>query len=338
MPSCAPEPEAPTPGIDADPAVAGPPPRFAVILRTYQWDSFIERQVARYRAVSDGGDFFISADTTHGPIAPAGHGQLFSTTNADLLGLGLANRFEKGSLIWWNADYPIYAFHRAHPGYDYYVFVEYDSLVRSPLAPMVHAMASRGLDFVAAPIADPSTGWFWWPYARRVYDAEVLRASLNCISFYSARALALLFERRLAMARDPGVRSWPISEAFVATEIARAGYTAAPLALFGDDSAYDWFPPVLEDDLGTLDAQVFVHPVLDTPRYLKSVLTNGGHWRDYFRASSPLRRRLSRLPVESYAPQLAEAAWRRFRTQQRERLERRLQRARLAWRAREGKP
>lgn len=308
-------------------------PRFAVVIRTYQWNAFIARQVARYRAVSAGGDLFISADMTHGPIGPIEHDRVFYTTNDNLLALGLANRFEKGSLIWWNADYPAYAFHQTHPEYDYYVFVEYDSLVRAPLAPMMREMARRHLDFIAAPIPLPLSTWFWWPYARQTYGAHELRATLNCISFYSNRTLALLFERRLAMASDPRVKKWPISEAFVATEIERAGYATAPLSMLGDDRAYDWFPPLLEDDIDTLDAGTFVHPVLDEPHYLKSILTNGGHWRDYFVASSPLRKRLSRLPKESYAPLLVRASWRRFQAYQGERLKRRFLKMRLAWRA-----
>ncbi len=333
MPSCPPEPGAALPraGSCAEAADTAHRPRFAVVIRTYQWDAFIARQVARYQAVSDGGDLFVSADMTHGTVGPIEHHRVFSTTNDGLLALGLANRFEKGSLIWWNADYPAYAFHRAYPGYDYYVFVEYDSLVRHPLAPMVREVARRQLDFVAAPIPSPLTSWFWFPYARHAYGADELRATLNCISFYSARALEMLFERRMEMARDPRVRSWPISEAFVATEIERAGYAAAPLSMLGDDGAYDWFPPVLEQDLDALDAGVFVHPVLDEPRYLKSVLTNGGHWRDYFDASSALHRRLSRLPRESYAPLLLRASWRRFKALQKERLETRLLKVRLAW-------
>ena len=319
----------------AEAEIGGGPagPRFAVVIRTYQWDAFIARQVARYRTVSGGGDLFVSVDTTRGPVGPIECDRVFSTTNDDLLRLGLANRFEKGSLIWWNADYPAYAFHNAYPGYDYYVFVEYDSLVRQPLAPMVREVARQQLDFVAAPIARPLTTWFWWPYARQAYGADELRASLNCIAFYSSRALAMLFQRRLAMGRDPRIKSWPISEAFVATEIERAGYAAAPLSMFGGDGAYDWFPPVLEEDVDGLDAGVFVHPVLDGPRYLLSLLTNGEHWRDYFIASSRLRQRLSRLPRESYAPLLARASWRRFKAHQRERLEIRLLKARLAWRS-----
>ncbi len=326
-----------TPDVPNDvphPHGGGPdcPPRFAVVFRTYQWDAFVARQLERYRAVSQGGDLFVSADITNGPIGPIEHDRVFSTANADLLELGLANRFEKGSLIWWNADYPAYAFRQAHPQYDYYVMVEYDSAVRAPLAPMVREVARRGLDFVAAPIAPPLAGWFWWPWARQAYGAEELRASLNCISFYSNRTLAMLFKRRLAMAHDSAIRHWPISEAFVATEVERAGHAAAPLGLLGGDGAYDWFPPVLEADLDALAGEVFVHPVLDEPRFLRSVLANGSHWRDYFVPASPLRTRLSRLPRESYAPQLAGASWRRFKAYQRERLEIRLLRMRLAWR------
>ena len=126
------------------------------------------------------------------------------------------------------------------------------------------------------------------------------------------------------MGRDRTVRWWPISEAFVATEVARAGYASAPLSAFGDDGAYDWFPPILEEDIGTLDRAVFVHPVLDPPRYLSSVLRYGASWRDYFNRSSQLHQRLSRLPRHAYAPLLARACWRRFKMLQQERIERRL--------------
>ena len=328
MPPCTPDRVRPLPGT------GGPdrPPRFAVVIRTFQWDAFIKRQVERYRKGSIGGDLFVSVDVTNGPVGPITHDRVFGTSNDDLLRLGLANRFEKGSLIWWNADYPAYAFRQAYPEYDYYVLAEYDSLVRAPLAPMVREVARRGLDFVAAPITPPLPNWFWWPWARQVYGADELQASLNCISFYSNRTLAMLFERRLAMARDPAIRHWPISEAFVATEVARAGHASAPLAMLGDDSAYAWFPPILEDDLDALEGEMFVHPVLDEPRFLKSMLANGRRWRDYWSRSSPLRTRLSRLPEESYAPLLAHASWRRFKAHQKQRVEERLLRMRLAWR------
>ena len=134
----------------------------------------------------------------------------------------------------------------------------------------------------------------------------------------------MLFERRKAMSLEPRVTSWPISEAFVATEVARASYAAGALSTLGDDGAYKWFPPFLEEDIDTLDNSVFVHPVLDPPRYLKSIVVNGGKWQDLLVASSPLRKNLSRLPKESYVPLLVEELWRRFKLKQIGRLEKRL--------------
>ena len=303
---------------------AGRPGRaasFAVVVRTYQWDAFIERQVERYRAVSGGGDLFISMDETRGPVGPSGRDDVFGTTDRGLLDLGLANRYGRGSLIWWNNDYPQYAFRRAHPGYDFYVFVEYDSLVRQPIAALVDQVAARGLDMVAEPVRGPLPRWFWWPHTRLVYDAPDIRATLTCISILSGRALDFLFERRLAAGRDPAVRHWPLSEGFVATELARAGFSVAPLSEFGEVDAYDWFPPVLEESLDRLGDRAFVHPVLDPPRYVKSVLKHAPHWRCFFQEHSDVRRRLSRMPRASYVSRLPAASWETFKRHKRERVQ-----------------
>ncbi len=304
-------------------------PAFAVVMRTYQWDGFIQRQMRRYKQASLGGDFFVSADETNARLGDFDGERVLATTNDQLLALGLPNRFEKGSLIWWNNDYPTYAFAQAHPHYDYYVFVEYDSIVTEPIARIVAQVARRGLDFVASPIHGALKNWFWWPYARQSYSAAELRASLNCIAIYSNRAMRVLLERRLAMGRDPRVKSWPISEAFVATEIARAGLATAPLGDFGDVTHYDWFPPTLESDVDGLPAGAFIHPVLDTPRYVSSVLRYGDSWRDYFNPNSPLRQRLGKCPPETYASRLRPESWRRFRALQQERWERRILKAKL---------
>jgi len=306
--------------------------RFAVVIRTYEWDAFIARQLARLRAVSDGGDLFVSVDQTQGPVGPIAHDRIFSTTNRDLLKLGLANRFERGSLVWWNNDYPTYAFRKCHPDYDYYVFVEYDCLVRRQLAPMIMQIAARKLDFVAQPMPAPLQDWFWWPLVRHVYRHDELHASLNCIAVFSARSLDLLFSRRLEMARDHSLKIWPISEAFVATEIARAGLTQAALSEFGDVGNYQSFPPFLEQDVLQPTERAFIHPVLDPPRYVASVLRHRDSWWDYVRRSSPLRQRLRRLPKKSRAMLIVRFVWIRIRALPRERWERSLQRARISMR------
>ena len=307
-----------------------PQPSFAVVFRTYAWDAFIERQVARYAAIARGGTFFISVDETRGPLRPPGAHRIFSTTDPELIALGLPNRFAKGSLIWWNNDYPQYAFHLKHPAYDYYAFVEYDSLVREDLAPLIARIAAAHIDFAAQPIAAPLSAWFWWLHTRQAYGADEIRASLNCVSIFSRRAMHLLLSRRLEMAQDKRLKHWPISEAFVATEIARAGYSFAPLSDFGDTTGYDTAPPMREQDLGKLKTETFVHPVLDDARYVASVLRQGRSTWDYFDPNSLLRRKLARCDRSVRTPVLAGAAWRRFRTERLERLERSWLRIKLA--------
>ncbi len=314
-------------GLLDRPATADPvrPASFAVVLRTYQWDDFIERQVARYRLVSGGGDLFLSLDETRGTLSVPSRENVLSTKDGDLVSSGLPNRFGRGSLIWWNNDYPQYAFHQAHPDYDYYVFVEYDSLIRTPIRSLIDRVASRHLDFVAEPIPDPLEHWFWWQHTRRTYENTEIRATLNCISIVSNRALRFLLERRMAMARDEAVRRWPISEAFGPTELGRAGYAMARLSEFGDTSTFNWFPPLLEGDLDGVRAGAFIHPVLDPPRYVDSLLKNGAvRGRSFLDPSSEVRRRLARVPFEAYGARLPTAAWQTFRRIRKETLERRL--------------
>lgn len=287
-------------------------PRFAVVFRTYAWDGFVARQLERCRTVSAGGDLFLSVDASRGSVPPDAHDRIFGTTDAALLALGLPDRFKQGSLVWWNNDYPQVAFAEAHPDYDWYVFVEYDSVIRTPLAPVLAAVAAAGIDMVAEPVAGPLERWFWWPHTRLAYEAERIRATINCVSILSRRALAHLLARRVAMGRDPSVRHWPISEAFVATEIEHAGLSFAPLSAFGDITRYDWFPPVLEDDLAAIGGATFVHPVLDPPRYLRSVLRHQAPWRSFFDPASTVRQRLARLPETSWRSRLPGASWHSF--------------------------
>ena len=289
-----------------------PDPRFAVVFRLFEWDAFIARQVERYASVSNGGDFYLSVDETNGPVAVEGGHRVFPTTNEGLVALGLPDRFARGSLVWWNNDYPQCAFQQAHPDYDYYVFVEYDSLVRAPIAGLVREAAERGLDLVTGHLREPGNDWFWHPHSRLAYPDGALHASLNCIMIISGRALRHLFERRLAMGADPAVRHWPIGEAFVATETVRAGFRTGSLAEFGDDSTFDWFPPVLENNLGDLGGTVFVHPVLDTPRARRSLVRNTTNWRAFLDPGSPPRQLLAALPDRVDVLTIARAIWNGF--------------------------
>ncbi|MBL7234873.1 hypothetical protein KTQ54_06560 [Komagataeibacter oboediens] len=226
-----------------------------------------------------------------------------------MLALGFANRFEKGSLLWWNADYTHYQVHDRIPDYDYYLFVEYDACIGGNGVRLLADMIADEADFVSHPL-DAGPQWYWNRFHTGTYPAGQLRASLNCISFFSARALKHLAQRRRAMSVNMDETGfWPLGEAFVASEVAAADLTFVPLARYGDVSRYAWFPPILVTDLVLpVSGHTFVHPVLDQKRYIASLLRQTHFVRHYFMHGSLLRRELARFPGAVSRRQLYRAA------------------------------
>jgi hypothetical protein len=99
-----------------------------------------------------------------------------------------------------------------------------------------------------------------------------------CVSLFSRRAVAALRARRLELAaswRAGAITEWPISEAFMPTEMARGGFNVRPLSSFGRVPRVSWWPPYHEAQLRLLRRDAFVHPVLSGHRYLRSVFRNG---------------------------------------------------------------
>ena len=285
--------------------------RYAVILKTYSWDAFNARQLDRLQRVLGSGDLFISADETNGGIGPIPHDRVIRTCNADMVALGLANRFEKGSLLWWNADYPHYQFFDGHPDYDYYIFVEYDACITTGLEQLVSEVAEGGGDFVALPNPFSNEKWRWARHHAGTYETSVMRGSLNCITLFSNRAMRLLMRRRLDMSQQSGIAFWPISEVFLASEIAKAGYVFLPLQQFGNVSHYSWSPPILEDDLPSMPARSFIHPLLDPRRYTRNLIRYQCRFRDVLPGST-LRRRIARCSGTVSASQIMTEASRQL--------------------------
>lgn len=295
---------------------------YAVVLKTYTWDSFVHRQADRLLEVTGYGDFFISADETNETLDQIPFPHVIRTSNAKLVAMGLANRFERGSLIWWNADYPHYEFYAQHSDYDYYIFVEYDVVVQMQISDLINYIESAKTDFVAQSTRVPTASWFWTRYHRHLYPISELRGSLNCLAVFSNRSMQLLYRRRLEMAMDKKVRYWPISEVFIATEIARAGFSYVPLDTFGNVSSYDWYPPLLEDDLPVLREKTFLHPVLDSKRYVSLNLRSNASPVSFLRKDSMVRLSLARIPEAEYKHLLQEAFVKRLRVVLVEQLER----------------
>jgi hypothetical protein len=303
------------------------PPRFAILFKAHAWDSFIARQFDRYRQAAGRGEVFLYLDETSGAVGavPVADDHVIRATNHDLYAIGLGRRFERGSLLWWNTDYPHYLFAARHPGFDYVLCVEYDTCFVGDIEAFIDEAAARGADLVALPTRTPKSQWMWTRFHARTYPVEDITGSLNCISLYSARALAWLGQRRRYMADEQAngeVAFWPGNEVFVATETLRAGYRFVPLQEFGDVSRYEWHPPILDEDVphGTAE-MAFLHPVLDRQRFIASVLKFGGNPMAYFQRGSFVRRELARFEDAEYKPLLARAAWARLRMRVRERAE-----------------
>lgn len=283
--------------------------RCAVVLKTYTWDSFVHQQLKRLQSTFSEVDVFVSIDETNGFAGTIPYARVLRTCNADMLALGFANRFEKGSLLWWNADYTHYQVHDRIPDYDYYLFVEYDACIGGNGVRLLADMIADEADFVSHPL-DAGPQWYWNRFHTGTYPAGQLRASLNCISFFSARALKHLAQRRRAMSVNMDETGfWPLGEAFVASEVAAADLTFVPLARYGDVSRYAWFPPILVTDLVLpVSGHTFVHPVLDQKRYIASLLRQTHFVRHYFMHGSLLRRELARFPGAVSRRQLYRAA------------------------------
>lgn len=293
----------------------------AVVLKSYMWNDFISRQLNRLLSGSGTLDVYLSIDETAGSAGPVPYDKVLRTNQGEMLELGLADRYEKGSLLWWNADYTHYQVLNVIPDYDYYLFVEYDACILGSIAEFANAAILSGVETVFHP-RDDLDGWWWTRFHKNLYSSEEFRGALNCVLMHSNRALRYLWQRRREMSRRTDIDFWPLSETFVPTELHRGGFATAPLSRFGDLSRYHWFPPILEDDLDMLGVQepAFVHPVRDKAGYIASLLANTHAVKDYFLPGSPMRQALARFPGEVTRGRLYRAALARGRTALRERL------------------
>jgi hypothetical protein len=295
-------------------------PRYAVLFKTYTWNAFNARQLERICAQAPGGDVWVLVDNTSGRVPEIPHDRVFRVTEQETVELGLMNASTDRSLFWYNPDYLHYAFFNVHGDYDYYLTIEDDACAQTDLDRLAQDLASRQIDLLGSRVKQP-TAWPWTGFHRLIYSADELQLALLCFAGYSRRAMALLFERRREMTAAFKAREipfWPISEGFIPTEVARAGYRTAWLEEYGSTEDYDWWGPTPEADLPAKADKTFLHPVLEGERYLRSILKHDRNLLSYLDANSPLRRTLAPFP-----PTVANRA---FRQELRARTARYLQR------------
>ena len=259
-----------TPPFKVDAAAALP--RYAVVFRTHFWDEFVGRQFERLKARVGHGDIYVLVDETRGPVAGI-PGTKFPVTDQQVLDAGFVEAGE-GSIQWFSGDVPLYLFREAYPDYDYYLQLEYDVNVHMSLDAVMARVGADGADIVALEKRDTPEDWYWMPSIRGVYDAAEATHRLICLSIYSSHALNTLAAARRAQAqrfRAGEIPAWPFCEAFVPIEGKRRGLKLQELSRYGDTDAYDWWPPFVESDLPQLGSHIFVHPVLDTSKFINSV-------------------------------------------------------------------
>lgn len=287
-------------------------PRYALVFRTHVWDDFVQRQFDRVRSRAPSADIFVLADETRGKMPSIKGGQVVGVTDDEILAAGFVAAGE-GSLQWYSGDLPLYMFYLRHPGYDFYVQLEYDVNVHVDLDRLVERLHADRVDVLGLTNLKSVEDWHWLPTCLEVYRLDEVRHQLICLSAFSNRALAILHEKRLEQAtlfRSGELKTWPLCEGFIASEAVRQGLNVAELSRYGDIDAYDWWPPYVESDLTHLQQNAFVHPVLDPARYVPSLFKKSEGVRLLLLPTSWLHRKLQRLGPVGY---LRSLAGRRFR-------------------------
>jgi hypothetical protein len=296
-------------------------PRYAVMLRTHFWDEFAARQYRRLAARIGHGDLYVLVDETSGPVRVT-EGRVVSHSQAGVKALGLADA-GTGNMLWYNGDYPLYAFYNEQPDYDYYVMVEYDVAVHADLDAMVARAAREGIGFVGLTKGESVATWPHTASCVGAYAAEEVRKRLICFAVFSRDALRSLFEGRLRLSRayaEGKLDRWPFCEGYIPTELAVRGFNLGELSEFGSTDLYDWAPAFAEEDLPSLQEHAFVHPVLDAGRYVQAMMKRNWRTVDVLDPRSDIMRRLRRVPLRAYGPPLAVAVRKRIANATRKRL------------------
>ncbi len=270
---------------------------YAVLFKSHFWDAFVQRQLDRLQARVGTGDIFVFIDETRGPAGEIRHDPDFviRATEDDIGRLGLA-RATDFSQFWYSADYALHLLTRSQPGYDYYVMVEFDLVLNTDLDPLIDLLSRQDVDFVSQPITDPPLEEFHWlPSATGVYEMAEMRHWLTCIAVFSRRAAIALFDRRRALSERFGegaITSWPMCEIAIPTEMHVGGFKMRPLDELGSLAFYRWAPPYDEAMLAEYVAGTFVHPMLDTNRFVAKIMQWHSVHEEFFDKESVLWGRL----------------------------------------------
>jgi hypothetical protein len=280
--------------------------RYAVLMKVHYWDDFVERGLRHLLRKVGTGDVYVFVDETRGAVGQIAYDHVIRATERDMERLKVILQ-PRGDLFWYNSDYPLYYFYLENNSYEYFLMCEYDAVLNIDIDEFVRIAERDRVDYVGSPVAVSFSSWSWRETCDGVYPQSfTLYNWLNCISLHSRRSIKFLLERRqiLALRFKAGeIANWPFAEAFIATEMQNNEFVVRKLGDFGKVEKYDWWPPILENDLSLLQDQAFLHPVLDEQRYVTSCVRQS-RLRSYFSPDSELRQLLNRVSPLSAIPAL----------------------------------
>jgi hypothetical protein len=275
--------------------------RYAVLMKVHYWDDFTERRLRHLIRKVVIGDVHVFVDETRGAVGEISHDRVTRVTERDMERLGVLMH-PRGGVLWYNVDYPLYYFSLENGSYDYYLMCEHDAVFNIDVDDFVRTAASTRVDYVGFPLAADRA---WSETCDGVYpESQALHKSLNCISLHSRRSIEFLLEQRKVLTRrykTGEITNWPYTEWFIPTEMKNNGFIVRELGEFGKVDKYNWWPPIHEKDLPSLQDQAFLHPVLDERKYVASCVRYG-RLRSYFLRNGQLRRLLERSPLRYTFP------------------------------------
>jgi hypothetical protein len=288
--------------------------RYAVLMKVHYWDAFAERRLRHLCSKVGIGDVYVFVDETQGPIGQIAHDRVIRATESDMEKLELLLH-PQGKLFWYNVDYPLYYFYLDNNSYDYFLMCEHDAVLNIDVDEFVQMAAAHLIDYVGFPLREAFSSWPHANTSNGVYpEYFTLHNWLSCISLFSRRSVEFLLERRQILTRSykaGSIKTWPFNEVFIPTEMQNNDFLVRMLGDFGKAEKYDWWPPIHEDDLPSLQNQAFLHPVLDERRYVASCLRYSGSLRTYLSPESQLRRLLDRASSISSIPAVLKELTRR---------------------------
>lgn len=247
---------------------------YAIIFRTHLWDDGIRAQAERARAACGSGKFVIAIDETNGPLLVDGFTKISHVD--DFSSYNLPN-IPADKVLWWNADYVLYAARRALPSYDYYIMMEYDVYLNCDADRIIEKCAENQVDFVAQDLKRLGPNDHWSAPSVSEMGGDLWWALIPFI-IVSGRAADEMLKTRQALAARLAageISNWPYCEPFLPSAVAaRSDFIIWSLDRFVESNLVRWRPYLSTRDPQLCKAEIVAHPVLSGERFIKAFINS----------------------------------------------------------------